>query len=87
MVEVMVVISPSKGLMPAPSLSGLLHLPLTLQQVSINPHLHQRLLDTYRQAWFNLLWGHHAPSFLAPDAHKGLFVPSKNLFPQSCGGS
>ena len=30
----------------------------TLQQVTTNPHLHWRLLDTYRQVWVSLLWGH-----------------------------
>ena len=36
-----------------------------------------------------LLWG-HCSFLLGPSAHKVLFVPSKNLFPQSCvssGGS
>ena len=84
MVEVMVVISPSKGLMAAPSLSGLLHLPLTPQQVSIYPHLHQRLLDTYRQVWLSLLWG-HCSFLLTPVVHKVLFVPSKTLFPSPVG--
>ena len=53
------------------------------------PHLHQRLLDTHRQVWLSLLWG-HCSLLLGPGAHKVLFVPAKSLFPQSCvssGGS
>ena len=81
MVRVMVVITPSKGPMPAPSLSGLLHSgPLTPQQVSIDPHLHQRLLDSYRQVWLSLLWG-HSSFLLTAVVHKVSFVPSKTLFP------
>ena len=68
----------------------LLHsVPSTLQQATTDPHLHWRLLDTHRQVWVSLLWGHC--SFLpGPGAHKVLFVYSKSLFPQSCvssGGS
>ena len=58
----------------------------TLQQASTPP---RRLLDTHRQVWFSLWWGHC--SFLpGPAAHKVLFLPSKSLFPQACvssGGS
>ena len=42
-----------------------------------------------RQVWVSLLWG-HCSFLLGPGVHKILFVPSKNLFPQSCvssGGS
>ena len=81
MVGVMVVITPSKGPMPAPSLSGLLHSwPLMPQQVSIDPHLHQRLLDTYRQVQLSRLWD-HCSFLLTPVVYKVLFVPSKTLFP------
>ena len=48
-----------------------------------DPHLHQRLLDTRRQVWLSLLWG-HCSFLLAADVHKALFVPSKSLFPWSC---
>ena len=34
----------------------------------------------------SLLWG-HCFFLLGPGAHKDLFVPSKSLFPQSCGSS
>ena len=40
--------------------------------------LHWRLLDTHRQVWFSLLWGHFF-FLLAPGVHKVLFVPSKSL--------
>ena len=53
---------------------------LTLQQATVSPCLRQRLLDTHRQVWLSLLWG-HCSFLLGPDEHKVLFVPSKNLFP------
>ena len=69
---------------------ALLHsVPLTLKQAMVDPHLHQRLLDTHGQVWASLLWG-HCSFLLGPGAHKVLFVPTKSLFPQSCvssGGS
>ena len=60
--------------------------PLTLQQVTVNPHLHQRLLDTHRQVWLSLFGGHYS-FFLGPGEHKVLFVPFESLIPQSCGSS
>ena len=51
-----------------------------------DPCLCQRLLDIHRQVWVSLLWG-HCSFLLGPGAHKVLFVPSKNLFPQSCVNS
>ena len=51
----------------------------TLKQATTNPHLCWRLLDTPRQVWVGLLWG-HCSFFLGPGAHKLLFVPSKSLF-------
>ena len=63
--------------------------PPNLQQATANPRLCWRLLDTHRQVWVSLLWG-HCSFLLGPGAHKVLFVPSKSLFPQSCvssGGS
>ena len=56
--------------------------PLTLQQVTVDSHLCQRLLDTHRQVWLSLLRG-HCSFLLAPGVHKVLFVPSKSLFPCS----
>ena len=60
--------------------------PLTLQQATADPHLHQRLLDTHRQVWVSLFWG-HCSFLLGPGVHKVLFVPSKSLFPQCSGSS
>ena len=54
--------------------------PLTFQQATADPCLHQRLLDTHRQVWFSLLSG-HCCFLLGPGARKVFFVPSKNLFP------
>ena len=43
-------------------------------------------LDTRRQVWVILFWGHWS-FFLGPGAHKVFFVPSKGLFPQFCVSS
>ena len=51
-----------------------------LQQATANPHVCWRLLDTPRQVWVSLLWG-HCSFLLSPGAHKVFFVPSKSLFP------
>ena len=56
--------------------------PLTLWQAIVNPYLHQRLLNTHKQVWFSILWG-HCSFVLGPGVHNVLFVPSKNLFSQS----
>ena len=70
-----------------PRLPGLLYsVPLTPRQATVSPHLCWRLLDTHRQVWLSLFWG-HCSFFLSPGAHKVLFVPSQSLFPQSCGSS
>ena len=38
----------------------LLHsVPRTLQQATANPRICWRLLDTHRQVWVSLLWGHN----------------------------
>ena len=58
----------------------------TLQHATADPCLHWRLLDTHRQVWVSLLWG-HCSFLLGFGEHKVLFVPSKSLFPQSCGSS
>ena len=60
--------------------------PPTLWQATADPHLCCRLLYTHRHVWVSLLRG-HCSFLLGPGAHKVLFVPSKNLFPQSCGSS
>ena len=68
-------------------MQALLHsLSPTLQQATINPRLHQRLLDTHGHVWVSFLWG-HCSFLLGPGTHKVLFVPSKSLLPQSCVSS
>ena len=65
----------------------LLHsVPPTLQQATTNPRLCWRLLDTHKQVWLSL-FRVHCSFLLGSDVHKVLFVPSKNLFPQSCVNS
>ena len=54
--------------------------PPTMQQATGDPRLCQRLLDTRRQVWVSLLWG-HCSFLLGPGVPKVLFVPSKSLFP------
>ena len=58
---------------------GLLYsVPLTSWQTTVDPCLCWRLLDTHRQVWLSLLWGHC--SFpLGPGGHKIWFVLSKIL--------
>ena len=51
----------------------------TLQQATVHPRLCRRLLDTHRQAWLSLLWG-HCFFLLAPGTHQVLFAPSKSLW-------
>ena len=58
----------------------------SLQQATTNPRLHWTLLDTHGQVWVSLFWG-HCSFLLGPGIHKLLFVPPKNLFPQSCVSS
>ena len=77
-----IIAPPSKGLM-----LGLLYsVPLAPGQASVDPCLCSRFLDTHRQDWLSFLWCHC--SFLMDlGAHRVLFVPSRSLFPQSCGSS
>ena len=50
---------------------ALLHsVALTLQQATANSHLCQRLLDTHRQVWVSLLWGHCSFLLVHTDIHK-----------------
>ena len=68
-------------------MGALLHwVTLTLQQAIDDPRLCQRLLDTHGQVWVSLFWG-HCSFLLHPGAHKVLFVPFNNLFPQFCVSS
>ena len=55
-------------------------------QPTTDPRLYWRLLETLGKVWVSALWG-HCSFLLGPGAHKVLFVPSKSLFPQSCGSS
>ena len=49
----------------------------TPQQATVNPCLHQRLLDTHRKVWLSLLWG-HCSYLLAPGVHKVLYFVCTN---------
>ena len=60
-------------------------LPPTLQQATTEPRLRWRVLNTHRQVWVSLLWGHC--SFLLGPGAQGSVVPFKSLFPQSCVSS
>ena len=73
---------PPKGFMEA----LLYSVPLTLKQATVDPHLCWKLLDTHRQVWLSLLWG-HCSFLLGPGSYKVLFVPCENLFAQSCESS
>ena len=56
--------------------------PPTLQQVTVNLCLCQRLLDTHGQIWVSYLWG-YCFFLLGPGMYNFLFVPSKSVFPHS----
>ena len=56
--------------------------PLTQREDTVDPCLCWRL----RHAWLSLFWA-HCCFLLGPGAHNILSVPSKILFPQSCGSS
>ena len=61
-------------------LPGLLQsVPLTPRQATADPRLRWRLLDTHRQVWLSLLWG-HCSFLLGPDAHKFLLCPARVCF-------
>ena len=53
---------------------------------TVNACLHQRFLDTHRQVWLSLLWG-HCSFFPGSWCTQVLFVPSKSLFPRYYGNS
>ena len=58
-------------------------MPQTLQQTTTDPFLHWRPLDTHRQVWVSLLWGHC--SFLSgPGVHRFCFCPPRVCFPVLC---
>ena len=63
-------------------MQALLHsVPPTLQQATSNPRLHQRLLNTHRQVWVNLLWG-HCSFLLGHGPYKVFLSPPKDCFPK-----
>ena len=63
---------------------ALLHsVPPTLQQATTDPRLHWRLLDTPRQVWVSLLWGHAPFSWVLVQARFCL-CPSRVYFPVLC---
>ena len=55
---------------------------LTLQQAIADPRLCRRLLETHRQVWVSLFWG-HCPFLLSPDEHRFCLCPSTICFPSS----
>ena len=62
----------------------LLHsVPPALQQATTNPRLCWRLLDTHRQVWVSLLWG-HCSLFLGAGAHKVLLCLPRVYLPVLC---
>ena len=78
MMEVMKIIAASFK----SSHAGTTHsVPPALQQATTDPCLPWRLLDSHRQVWVNLLWG-HCSFLLGHGPYKVLFEPSKRLFPQ-----
>ena len=65
---------------------ALLHsVPLTLQQATAHPCLRQRLLETHRQVWVSLLWGHC--SFLLGPGAQGSVCALQESISQSCVSS
>ena len=56
--------------------------PPTLQQATTNPRLSLRLLDTHRQVWVSLLWGHC--SFLLGPGAQGSVCALQEYFPALC---
>ena len=59
--------------------------PPTLQQATTNPRLHWRLLDTHRQVWVSLLWGHC--SFLLGSCAQGSVYALQESISKSCVSS
>ena len=55
----------------------------TLQQATADPCLCRRLLDTHRQVWVNLLWG-HCSFLLGPGAQGSVCVLRESVSPVLC---
>ena len=65
---------------------ALLHsVPPTLQQATMNPRHCRRRLDTHRQVWVSLLWG-HCSFLLGPGAQVSVCVLQESIS-QSCVSS
>ena len=80
-----IIMTSSKGTYARiPGLQGLLlSVPLTPQQVTVNPYLCWRLPKTHIQVWLKVLWI-HCSCLLRPDVHKVLFVSCKSFcFPRT----
>ena len=54
-----------------------------LQQATANPHFHWRLMDTHRQVWVSLLWGHYS-FLLGPGTHNFCLCPPSVGFSVQC---
>ena len=62
----------------------LLHsVPLILKQATFDPCLCWRLLDTHRQVWVSLLWG-HCSFILGPGAHSFVCALQESVSPVLC---
>ena len=59
--------------------------PPTLQEATADPCLHWRLLDTHRQFWVSLLWGHWS-FLLGPGVHKFQWLRTLELWLRYAGG-
>ena len=53
-------------------------------QPTVNPCLHQRLLNTHKQVWLSLLWGHYY-CHLGPGVHKLFWCLPRVCFPRVLG--
>ena len=57
--------------------------PQTLQQATTDSCLHWRLLDTHRQVWVSLLWGHYS-FLLGPGAQGSVCALQESVSPVLC---
>ena len=55
----------------------------TLQQATVNPHIHWKLLDTHGQVWVSLLWG-HCSFVLGPGAQGSVCALQESVSPILC---
>ena len=63
---------------------ALLHsVPPTLQQATTNPRLCWRVLNTHRQVWVSLWWG-HCSFLLGPGCTRFCLCPPRAYFPVLC---